>query len=550
MDSRKSPQVFVESDIRMKMDNIKRILWIDDIPENIGSSMFPDGETKNVSTMDEAIDEIAGPHLYDYDTIVLDIDFENGLPNGEKNVVEKLSKKIFLKEDQREKRFIINNGGYLLFLYLLEKGYPSDQVAFLTGHGTIIGQLKRYTSQNLLQLSKQEIKEKFVSAWKDFGDSIDDFENQIDALPIDVEYKTSDFVLDCAAALGSKNYTELEQLINGINPSTVTGSIQNTGDMVIFRFHEANLEAPAYFSKRDNDIDGHNLKDAEKWMKSRRSEDNVTRWLVLDAANYVEMLFRDDQKKMEDQIGGLFQNISTDPGIRSAFRQMFFVFDGLRNIKRRGIYYQAVSAMLIPFDSTPKNSGSSIAGVSSDYKKVQTMFLRLSKQARNYCAHNFFGSSLKNDSVLYIIACTLLGILSKEQAQIKASWFENTYTTISRNITYSAANNLTKIDNLCQTLLNENRVDTNNAHVSDNYSSYNSWEMLRALGYNKDMSISSQPSTSIREEYYIFTLAAYIVKWFEGLPEIDVESNQGYCTSIVYKISNEIVAGYIYPGIT
>ena len=61
------------------------------------------------------------------------------------------------------------------------------------------------------------------------------------------------------------------------------------------------------------------------------------------------------------------------------------------------------------------------------------------------------------------------------------------------------------------------------------------------------MSISSQPNTGIREKYYIYTLAAYVVKWFNRLSEEDVESKLGPCVSIIYKISNEIVADYQYP---
>ena len=94
------------------MPGIKRVLWVDDIPDNKVRSLFSPIETRQVSTMEEAIDEMSGEHLYDYDTIVFDIDFENGLPHGEKKVVEKLAKKIFLSKDQRgDVTFLIRNGG-------------------------------------------------------------------------------------------------------------------------------------------------------------------------------------------------------------------------------------------------------------------------------------------------------------------------------------------------------------------------------------------------------------------------------------------------------
>lgn len=528
------------------MADIKRILWVDDYPNNMASDMFPDVETRQVSTMEEAIMEISGKHLYDYDTIVLDIDFENGLPKGEKQVLKKLNEKIYLNKDQKNKNFIINNGGYLLFLYLLEKGYPSEQVAFLTGNAGIIGQLKTYTRQNQAELSKEEITDAFIKAWENSDDDIDLFQEQIDALPIDVKYKDSDFVFDCAEAIDVGDTDEAKRLIEAVTPTMITGSIQNTGDMMIFRFHEANLESPVYFSKNDNDIDGHNREDAEKWLVARRTYNNVTRWLLLDAADYVEKLFKANQELMSFQVGDIFRDTDVDPGIRLSFRQLFFAMDGLRNTERRGIYYQAVSAMLIPFDSAPKTSDMQM-GHGNNYDMVRRMFARVSKQARNYCAHNSFGSSLSNRAVLFILSCTMLAVISRDQARDKANWFEIVYDIISERNSYVVSDNNAKIDELCRKLLEEDRLDTYKAGTGSNYDSFDARDMLNALGYNKDMSVSEQQSTGIRERYFMFTLAAYVVKWFEGLTGSEVKKQYGRSVAMVYRLSNEIVVAYEYP---
>ena len=122
------------------MAEIRRVLWIDDVAENKAKSLFSSEETKIVGSMDEAIEEISGPHLYDYDTIVLDIDFENGIYDPQK-VIERLSDYIYLDQGQRNNQFIICNGGYLLYLYLLKRGYPSDQIAFLTGNPAMVRKL-------------------------------------------------------------------------------------------------------------------------------------------------------------------------------------------------------------------------------------------------------------------------------------------------------------------------------------------------------------------------------------------------------------------------
>lgn len=534
------------------MGAIKRVLWVDDYPNNEASSMFKDCETKKVSTMDEAITEIAGDHLYDYDTIVLDIDFENGLPNGEDNVLKKLSEKIYLSKDQKNKNFIINNGGYLLFLYLLEKGYPSEQVAFLTGNSRIIGQLKDYTNQNIEPMSKDDILEAFKKAWSeseaDFlsGDSVDE-------LPIDRNYKDSDFILDCAEKLEVKDYDGLRKLINSVKPSMVTGNIQNTGDKMIFRFHEANLESPMYFSKNDNDIEGHNCSDAGSWLTNRRTSNNLTRWLLLDAADYIEKKFRGNQSSMDAQVGSLFiwkhNETARDPGIRSSFRQMYFVFDGLRNIERRGIYYQAVSAMLIPFDGNLQSSGPSANVTNLGYDKVQKMFARFSKQARNYCAHNYFGSSVSNETVIYLIMGTISAVLTENQRRDRDDWYGNARQIFNfSNSNYVLIDNIDKIDQLTQNLLADGSIDTYSAHVDGKtYSDYTPWDMLKALGYNTAMNLALEQSTTVRENYFIFTLAAYVVKWFDGLSEYDVEDRFGKGIRVIFEISNRIVANYSYP---
>ena len=528
------------------MADIKRILWVDDYPNNRASDMFPDVETRQVSTMEEAIMEISGKHLYDYDTIVLDIDFENGLPKGERQVLEKLTQKIYLSKDQKNKNFIINNGGYLLFLYLLEKGYPSDHVAFLTGNAGIIGQLKTYTRQNQIQMSKEEIAEAFIKAWEESEDDVDLFQEKIDSLPVDVKYKDSEFVFDCAEAIDSGNTEEARRLVEDITPTMITGNIRNTGDMMIFRFHEANLESPVYFTKNDNDIDGHNLEDAGRWLEERRTYNNVTRWLLLDAANHVEKLFRENQTAMSIQVGNIFRDTDTDPGIRMSFRQLFFAMDGLINLERRGIYYQAVSSMLIPFDSAPKSSELKM-GQHDGYEMVRRMFARLSKQARNYCAHNSFGSSLSNNAVLFIISCTLLAVLSRSQAREKESWYETVYEAVSMKNSYSVTENNEKIDSLCSGFIEEDRIDLSRAGTGNNFDSYDATDILRALGFNKEMSVSEQQSTSVREKYYLFTLASYVVKWFEGVSGSEVSNEYGRCVGLIYRLSNEIVAAYEYP---
>ena len=537
--------------ISNNISNVKRVLWIDDYPNNKAGVIFNEEETRIVSSMDDAIKEISGERLYDYDSIVLDIDFENGIKNADE-VIEKLSKVIYLNKDQKEKSFIINNGGYLLFLYLLEKGYPSKQVAFLTGNSGIIGQLKAYNRQNEKQMSKEDIVNAFIDAWKEFGEDVDEFENYISELPIDKKYKDSDFVYDCAFMIDEGDMDGLTKMVGDITPTMVTGSVQNTGDMMIFRFHEANLESPVYFSKNDNDIQGHNREDAKKWLDKNRTDSKISRWLILNAGDYVEKLFRQNTSDMNRGIGRVLRNISNDGGIRSAFRQMYYVFDGLRNVEHRGVYYQAVSAMLVPFDATPGNGGdnalSAVQGLSDD-ERIMRMFASCAKQARNYCAHNSMGSSISDRTTLFLLMIAVNSVLNKTQRHELAWWYKKCCEVINNDIGSTNTFNINKIDTLIAELLSNNKIDINCARVGTDCTKYTPKDLLYALGYNTQMNTASQPDSAVREEYFVFTLATYVVKWLDGVSESDMDKRFGREICMVYDVSKKVVASYLYPVI-
>lgn len=539
------------------MRDIKRVLWVDDRPEIEVSNLFKDAETKKVSLMEDALKEISGPHLYDYDTIVFDIDFGNGLPDPDK-VIDELTKKIFIKPDDRNNEFIINNGGYLLFIYLLERGYPSKQVAFLTGNPGMLEKLKDYNLKMISDLSSDEIAIKYKEAWDNAGDGDDAwdlFVKSIESLPVDGAFISDDAILECSGYLEANDEIGLKGYISSITPKPVTGNeVKNTGDMMIYRFHEANLESPAFFTKKEHFIAGHDRGEAEQWLNDARTEDRITRWLILYAGNYVKDLFDNDLNGMQNQMSQLFSGINTDPGIRSSFSQLYNLFYGLRDLEQRGPYYQAISAMLIPFDKSPQGSENTALDAGNNYIKHQRAFARFSKQARNYCAHNYFGSSVLNKTALFIILGTLSGVLSKDQRQqIDDNWYKNVHTLIQGWVNYDTNQNIAKVDSLCQSLLNGSHINLSEAFKHrtppTNYTDYTPYDVLRSLGWNKQMDLTHEQNKAKREEYFLFTLAAYIVKWFKGMNEDNIEQSLGLGIKILFQISNEIVDKYQYPNV-
>ena len=109
---------------------------------------------------------------------------------------------------------------------------------------------------------------------------------------------------------------------------------------------------------------------------------------------------------------------------------------------------------------------------------------------------------------------------------------------------------LLKIDILGNNLFLNGDINTdafNKLHLPSVYSACNPWQMIQAIGYNSKMDLAHEPSSSVREKYFVFTLAAYVIKWFAGMTEQDVNIQFGEGIEKVYRISNEIVDAYVYP---
>ena len=150
----------------------------------------------------------------------------------------------------------------------------------------------------------------------------------------------------------------------------------------------------------------------------------------------------------------------------------------------------------IPFDHNPQNSGPNAVAAGNNYNKVQQAFARMSKQARNYCAHNYFGSSVSNKTALYIIMGTISGVLTKSQRQaIDNNWYKNAKVIIGNGRLYDSSANVQKINQLCTTLIRNGDIDLNKAFrytAPASYADYTPWDILRALGYNTTKDLAHQ----------------------------------------------------------
>lgn len=533
------------------MRDIKRVLWIDDVPGNLASQLFHDNETKQMRLLEDALKEISSSHLYDYDTIVFDIDFSHGVKDVEAISAELLEKIYISPEELVSDDFIISYGGYLLYIYLLERGYPSSQVAFLTGNPTMMEYLRAFDKEYRNEMPKEVVVTKYIKAWEDAGDSEDSwyiFLDKIKNLKCPYEYISQDSIEKCSDFLEKDDEEGLRNYIYSmeIKPVSYDG-MKNTGDVMIYRFHKANLETPAFFTKSSNYILGHDIQDAEQWLDTRRTNDQLTRWLILSAGYHVTTLFQNNPSAMSSQIAQVFDRANVDIGLKASFNQLYNLFYGLRDINLRGPYYQAISAMLTPFDNNPKSCGDSATASGICYDDIQRSFARLSKQSRNYCSHNYFGSEVSNETALFIILIAVTSVLNQAQRTEFDNWYDDVKALFPAGRRYVRESNVRKIDDFGYSLYRDRKINTdafNKLHLPRAYNPNRPWKMLQVAGYNINMDLDHETNSAVREKYYIFTLASYIVKWFDGLSETDIETRFGHGIRIVFELSHEIVEDY------
>lgn len=532
--------------------SVNRVLWVDDNTSNDSHSrLFIKDETTIVKTMDEALKIFSNKSLYRYDTVVLDINFENGILNLEE-VIQDLTNRIFLSdEQQKDKEYVVKYGGYLLFLYLLVKGYPSDHVAFLTGNSGMLRELRAYMDRHEKKLTNGEIKQRFLDYWiqnkntnERFNEKHKRFVTMVKSLPVDHGYMDDDYLCRCEDAILDDREDVLEDLIRSIEPNHQEQKLQDVGDIMIEKFHDANLESPKFYSKLQDSIPGHDRSDADMWLKGRRTEDNVTRWLLLYLCDDLENLFINHPREMEIGINAIFEhnegdlNVSISTDIRNAFQQMNYVFEGL-NHYHRGAYYQAVSAMFVPFDKTVGKEGFYASRSKSvEDKKVRRMFGWCAKQARNAAAHNRFGSSLQNRSTLYLLMVVANAVLTREKRDALNSWYEKAAELFRRKEITTLNTVLEKIDEI--KCAQEQNGDIDSKNTSDDFR--NARNYLYRLCANTKMYTAEN-----REEYYLFCFSAYIIKWFRKYDIRNIEKNYGKGVYITFQVAYAIVEEFRSP---
>ena len=482
------------------MLNIKRILWVDDNNSNDTQFIFPSQERfldeneksekitewLNVGSMEDAIREFSSARLYHYDTIILDINFEDN--SGDMDfIIQELSEKLYFTEEEKNEEFIQQNGGYLLYLYLLKRGYPSEQVAFLTGNPTII--------KNIYPEEKDDSEE------------------------------------DEKLLLDDEDNTEKEN------------TIQNNGDKMILRFYQANLKPPECFSKNKYFPVNHNIDDAENWIKNRSTPQNRARWLLLCASDAVETMFRESKESFISQIQSILykRDRTDDYGIQSAFRQIYFIFN-TPQLRHEEAYYQSVSAMLTPFDANINNK---------IYDGKRKIFPYCAKSARNFCAHNYFGTAIENKTAVFLIIIVLSALLNEEQRKLMNDWYQTAGLFLSDSDKSFSEEEKEKIFQDClkftENLLYSDNINekilfngNKNKKTKKDFQCEKYHDMVRVLGCHRQ-----KPASEDAEQYFRFALAVGIVCGFHSMTDAEIKTEFGSEICYARKLALQIADTYL-----
>lgn len=546
----------------------KRVLWIEDNPQNEASALFPDGETRIVSSMDDAIKEIRSDRLYEYDVVVCDIDFQNGVKDVDQSV-KKLKEHIYIDEKMESLHaFVLDNGGYLLYLYLLERGYPSEQVVFLTGNAGMLTRISAHQARRRESMSLAELKAEYKKAYKENSGWVD-FYNRIKEQPIAEAYRTRSVIEKVWDHLKAGEEEQVDELLDEVSDVVEIGSdIKNTGDLLLDKFYDANVQPPQIFSKRTYFNPGRDRADAGKWLIDMRTNERMTRWLLLSAGKYVSDLF--EKQQITNTLKKIyFENELEKIGeaIRLAFGQLYSLLYGYRDIRQdqqkeeqkkevNRPLFQAIMAALIPFEAEIQNKAEPIQiHGESDYCSVQRIFCQFSKFARNFGAHNMFGNTVSCETSLFLAMGMLAGILNKNQRKdIDHTWFAIASQQFACWNADPKENDPKKAKKILTDFCEKLRNNSNSNDNSQPQINWKGWIKKDLLAKNaadwvpEDMSkVLMHPKSAtghIDEDYCVFALAGYIVLYFSGLSVEEIESRFGKGIAIMCRLSYQIVNTY------
>ncbi|MEF3075700.1 hypothetical protein V2P20_11760 [Methylobacter sp. Wu1] len=201
-----------------------KILWVEDeFSEQKKIAWFNKREVFVKTDFTEAKKAITSC-LWQFDLIVLDINLEN---SEHSNEVKELAKQFKITEQE-----FLQESGMNLFLYLLEQGFPKEQIRFLTANADI----------NISRID--ELREAYKQ-----GD--DDFSNKIlETIKNDLSDET---VIKCSELIESEDIEGLCQYLENHFNNLNDGNYKNTYNRFCEAYRRCRIEPPKEINKSLNE---------------------------------------------------------------------------------------------------------------------------------------------------------------------------------------------------------------------------------------------------------------------------------------------------------
>lgn len=418
----------------------KRILWVEDQNnlEQYGT-LFPEDEMFNAQDIQTAV-TIAKNHLYQFDTILLDINIESfGEASKEKDVEEELKKELFLIDGVlQDKVQFQREFGYYFYLYLLRKGFPANRIAVFTGNTskTICSAEKIEAAVEALQALADDLNP------KNQAKSLRDFRGKLIAQAsqniLSRNFLAGENIRLLYDALVQNNEVLLRKHIIRIlgikDVSSSNSDLQNTAEAWTEKLHTISLRAPECFAKGVSE----DILHLEQWLAAKRNESTyfILRNIILEGTRLrikqLHQLSNDNAFCIElNRLKGSGKQSQYIPAsylisLLERVQVLYSAFDIGNTQAAQCLYLQTLQTLLLPFEAqfdlkvyncsrTEFQKNFYYATDGRIFENVTTKVIHplsqyacmVCKLARNWCAHDLIKDGISYTDVIFIVFMVL-----------------------------------------------------------------------------------------------------------------------------------------------
>lgn len=373
--------------------DVKRVLWIEDfdggkildqndINQKLQSFGMVETETTVIKSLINGLEYI-DEYIGDFDLVVLDVDFRE-LGNKDR-CVDKL-KDIIWDNDLENYNKLRENGGYYIFIYLMNKCFPKERIAMLTGNETgfnqginIAEKLRKLINepQNEVNYIIEQLEED-EEAFELLGDGI--------------------YTIISTIKSGNRNIAieELSRIIKMTNTNNISfDKNPNTSNYWSEAFKTAKIVPPESFRKESIGDDENNR--FRKWIDERSTVYYKTRGIIIEICNYWLNIL--EQNNFEEIV--LFNKLCkfdskiTKLDLESMFHQIKINLpiieptDGNKKL----IYSQIIRIVSLYFDVVNVKHPIFNRNLESEFDnklsvKAKTTYFQIIKLLRNWSSHD------------------------------------------------------------------------------------------------------------------------------------------------------------------